>query len=117
MNSPGRSRQSIITKQQSVLSFKSTLDLFGVKSKSSLLDYDERKKRFNRQSSLDENVLGLKIEEPLAENPIESDETPKSNTNLNPNPKEKEHEGYQDPEVMKMEEELEYHRISKTQYM
>ena len=115
-SSPTKTQQPIISKQQSVLSFKSTFDLFGAKSKTNLFDQEDRKKRFIGKKSSGEDDLQLKSEIALVENQIEPGETPKSNANVN-NTLKTQDEIPNNPEITKMAETMENQHISKAQYM
>ena len=114
-SSPTKTQQPIISKQQSVLSFKSTFDLFGAKSKTNLFDQEDRKKRFIGKKSSEEDDLQLKSEIALVENQKEPGETP-DNANVN-NTLKTQDEIPNNPEVTKMAETMENQHISKAQYM
>ena len=114
-SSPTKTQQPIISKQQSVLSFKSTFDLFGAKSKTNLFDQEDRKKRFTGKKSSGEDDLQLKSEIALVENQKEPGETP-DNANVN-NTLKTQDEIPNNPEVTKMAETMENQHISKAQYM
>ena len=110
LSSPNKSLRTVSSKQKSVLSFRSTQDLFGAKSNTSLFASDERRKRNNGKNSFEE--IQIVEETKTDEHQIESNDNLKPSANLkileeiNP-----------DPEIMKLEEQLENNHISKTQYM
>ena len=111
LSSPNKSLRTVSSKQKSVLSFRSTQDLFGAKSNTSLFASDERRKRNNGKNSFEEEIQIVE-ETKTDEHQIESNDHLKPSSNLkileeiNP-----------DPEIMILEEQLENNHISKTQYM